>query len=163
MNWDEYFFRHVYLAASKSKDKMTKIGAVIVRDNAIISEGYNGICRGVNDNTDDGRNDRPTKYFFYEHAERNSIYHCAKHGISTLKAIIYTNGLPCSDCCRAIIQSGISKIIIHGQFPAMTHSTKWIESMQISYLMLKEANIPVESYCEKLGLETLIDGKIIKV
>jgi len=46
MNWNEYFFRHVYLAASKSKDSRTKIGAALVKSNIIISEGFNGICRG---------------------------------------------------------------------------------------------------------------------
>src|SRR5437868_115563 len=99
MDWDEYFFRHVYLASQKSKDERTKIGAVLVRSDsrAIISEGFNGICRGVDD-YNSKRSEKPIKYFFYEHAERNSIYNCARHGISTLNSICYTQGIPCADC-----------------------------------------------------------------
>ena len=59
-NWDELFLRHVYLIGSKSKDKSTQIGAVLVSDGGIISEGYNGICRRVND-TLPARNIRPDK------------------------------------------------------------------------------------------------------
>ena len=76
-NWDELFLRHVYLIGSKSKDKSTQIGAVLVSDGGIISEGYNGICRRVND-TLPARNIRPDKYNWYEHGERNSIYNAAR-------------------------------------------------------------------------------------
>ena len=47
MNWDEYFMRMVYLVASKSCDLRTKVGSVIVRDNQILTTGYNGFPRGV--------------------------------------------------------------------------------------------------------------------
>src|SRR5438045_6573381 len=104
-SWDEYFMRHVYLVASKSKDTRTKIGAVIVRDKRIISEGYNGICQGVYDHIE-SRYVKPKKYFFFEHGERNAVYGCARHGIATLGAKIYTQGIPCADCARAVIQAG---------------------------------------------------------
>lgn len=164
MDWDEYFFRHVYLASQKSKDNRTKIGAVLVRNDsrAIISEGFNGICRGVND-YDPNRLEKPTKYFFFEHAERNSVYNCARHGISTLNSICYTQGVPCADCTRGLIQAGISKIIIHKQWPNLIHSPQWVESIGFSREMLKEAGIEIEIYDKVLGLKGFLDGKEIDV
>jgi len=164
MDWNEYFFRHVYLAAQKSKDTKTKVGAILVKDNTCISEGYNGICRGVNDyNYEDGRNERPIKYFFYEHAERNCLYTCNRHGISTLGATMYIGGMPCADCARAIIQCGISKIVLHKQRPKFDHLEKWVESTKYSKIMLDEANIPIEIYDKQLGIEVFIDGKTLLV
>lgn len=185
MDWNEYFFRHVYLAASKSKDDRTKIGAVLVRPDskAIISEGFNGICRNVVDPADDlykipyswtpigeearipflKRKEKPTKYFFYEHAERNSIYNCARHGISTLNATIFTQGIPCADCSRGIIQAGISKIIVHKQWPNLTHSPAWVESINYSKEMLFEAGVEIQWYDKVLGIKGYLDGKEIEV
>ncbi len=184
MDWNEYFFRHVYLAAQKSKDDRTKIGAVLVRNDsrAIISEGFNGICRKVDDPADsldkisfgiwigekarekiNYRKEKPSKYHFYEHAERNSIYNCARHGISTLNSICYTQGIPCSDCARGLIQAGISKIIVHKQWPNLTHSTQWVESIGYSKEMLNEAGVEIEWYDKVLEIEGFLDGKIIKV
>lgn len=188
MEWNEYFFRHVYLAAQKSKDNRTKIGAVLVRadSRAIISEGFNGICRNVIDPQDDPekqdyykyigkensikrlsqfdyRKEKPTKYHFYEHAERNSIYNCARHGISTLNSVLYTQGIPCSDCARGCIQAGISKIIIHKQWPNLTHSKQWVESIGFSKEMLKESGVEIEIYDNLLGIEGFLDGQVINV
>jgi len=165
-NWDELFLRHVYLIASKSKDKMTKIGAVIVKNKAVISEGYNGFCRGVID-TFPERHERPEKYFWAEHAERNSIYHCARNGISTLGTTLYTQGLPCSDCTRAIIQSGISEIVLHEEWEHGISlgigREKWETSGQRSDLMIFESHIKIRVVSAKLGVKTMLDGKIYEV
>lgn len=170
MDWSEYFFRHVYLAAQKSKDDRTKIGAVLVRDNIIISEGFNGICRNVYDPMDKEvhesykyRYEKPTKYFYLEHAERNSIYNCSRHGISTMGSTMFTQGTPCADCCRGLIQSGITKLVIHLQWPNLIHSPAWVESIKHSSLMLKESKVKVEIYDKILGIKGYLDGKEIEV
>src|SRR4051812_7310796 len=92
---DEFFMRHAYLAATKSKDPRTKIGAVLVKDREIISQGFNGFPRKVND-LDAARWERPRKYDYVAHAEHNSVLNCARKGISSLGATCYTNGLPCN-------------------------------------------------------------------
>jgi len=76
-DWHDWFLQGVYWVASKSKDPKTKIGAILVKDRRIISTGYNGIPIGVDDKID-VRNQRPEKYKWFEHAERNSIYSAAK-------------------------------------------------------------------------------------
>ena len=78
MNWDTLFMSMVYLVAMKSKDDSTHLGAVIVsQDNEIRSFGYNGLARGINDDVVE-RQERPEKYFWFEHAERNAIYNAGR-------------------------------------------------------------------------------------
>lgn len=165
-SWDALFMRHVYLIASKSKDTKTKIGAVLVRDNAVISEGYNGICRGVSDDIIE-RFDRPEKYFWFEHAERNTIYRCARNGISTEGTTLYTQGLPCSDCTRGIIQSGIKEIVLHEEWEhgisIGLNREKWTTSGSRSDIMIYESKVKVRVFSGKLGIKTMIDGQIFEV
>ncbi len=165
MSWDELFLRHVYLIGSKSRDKSTKIGAVIVKNNRIISSGYNGLPQGVN-YWPSARNERPEKYNYYEHAERNAIYSCAKEGISTKDAYLFTNGIACSDCARAIIQSGVKEIAFHSDWQAKQHEEylgRWTESLQRSLSMFAEAEVNVRPIEKALGIKTLMNGKLIEV
>lgn len=164
-SWDELFMRHAYLIASKSKDSRTKIGAVLVRDRHVISEGYNGLPRGVCDCIPE-RMDRPEKYFWFEHAERNSIFVCARYGHATEGATMFTQGVPCADCTRAAIQAGISEIVVHKQWQDYEQKfgwEKWLESGKRSAAMLQEAGIPVRVYDGILGLKGMLDGKVIEI
>lgn len=164
-DWDEWFFRHVYLASSKSKDTKTKIGAIIIKHRNIISSGFNGIPMGVDDSIPE-RYERPLKYAVTEHGERNSIYFCARHGISTLGAVLLTNGLPCADCARAIIQSGINEVVVHKQWQEWEQKlywNKWIESAKHSKEMFDEAGIVITVFDKELGIESMLDGKIITI
>lgn len=76
------------------------------------SAGYNGFPRNVND-TIEYRHDRPLKYEFTEHAERNAIYNAARVGVPLSGCTLYLNWwpLPCADCARAVIQSGITSVV----------------------------------------------------
>jgi len=145
MNWDEYFINIAEQVKLKSKDEKTQIGVVIVgKDNEIVSTGYNSFPRGINDSVNE-RQERPEKYFWFEHAERNAIYNAARIGVSTLGTTMYmTCGLSCSDCARAIINSGISKIVLREGRGATNQ--KWQESSQRSMEMFKEAGVIVEYY-----------------
>lgn len=92
-----------------SKDKHTKHGCIAVsQDGSILSMGYNGPPRKVND--DLVPYGRPQKYFFMEHAERNCIYNAAREGIKLKDCIFFVTGIPCTDCMRAMFQVGASKI-----------------------------------------------------
>lgn len=119
MNWDQKFLRLALEIASWSKDKSTKVGAVIVGpDHEILSTGYNGMCRGANDNRPE-RHERPEKYIWMEHAERNAVFNAARIGVSLKGSTLYCNsteslytfGMSCVDCTRAIIQSGIKRLV----------------------------------------------------
>jgi dCMP deaminase len=145
MNWDEYFINIAEQVKLKSKDKRTQIGVVVVgKDNEIVSTGYNSFPRGIDDNISD-RQERPEKYFWFEHAERNAIYNAARIGVSTLGTTMYmTCGMSCSDCARAIINSGVSKIVLRKGKGAK--GNKWNESAKRSMKMFEEAGVIVEYY-----------------
>lgn len=145
MKWDEYFINIAEQVKLKSKDKRTQIGVVIVgKDNEIVSTGYNSFPRGIVDDSDE-RQERPEKYFWFEHAERNAIYNAARIGVSTLGTTMYmTCGMSCSDCARAIINSGVSKIVLRKGKGAK--GDKWNESSLRSMKMFEEAGVIVEYY-----------------
>lgn len=117
--WDVRFVKLALDIAQWSKDPDTKVGAVIVGpDNEIRSTGYNGMCRGSNDDVE-SRYVKPGKYMYFEHAEKNAIYNAARIGVSLKGCTIYcestaTNDLcatSCIECCRAIIQSGVTRVV----------------------------------------------------
>jgi dCMP deaminase len=145
MNWDEYFINIAEQVKLKSKDNNTKIGVVLVgKNNEIVSTGYNSFPRGINDDITE-RQEKPEKYFWFEHAERNCIYNAARIGVSTLDTTMYmTCGISCADCARAIISAGVKKIVLRSGKGAM--SPKWQESAERSNQMFKEAGIIVEFF-----------------
>lgn len=144
----------VYLVAMKSKDQHTKIGAVIVDDdNDIISVGYNGIPRRVNDDVK-SRSQRPEKYNWYEHAERNAIFNAARKGKSTKNCRMYTNGMCCADCGRGLVQAGIKEVIFHAPWDKRA-SEKWLKSGEFSKIMFKEAGTKVR-YLDSPIITTLV-------
>lgn len=151
MNWDEYFRGIAHQVKLKSKDIKTQIGAVIVGpQNEIVSTGYNSFPRGINDNVPE-RQERPEKYFWFEHAERNAIYNAARIGVSTLGCKIYlTCPPPCADCARAIINSGITEIICEIDGGAKGDwRQKWDENIARSIVMFTEANVKLRYYNPK--------------
>ena len=145
MNWVEYFYNIAEQVKEKSKDERTKIGAVIVgKDKEIVSTGYNSFPRGIDDWKPE-RQERPEKYFWFEHAERNAIYNAARIGVSTKGCTMYlTCGIPCADCARAIINAGISRIFVMRGGGAK--SQKWKDSAERSLEMFDEAGVNVQWY-----------------
>lgn len=142
LEWHKYFIEMAKLVATKSEDRSTKVGIVLVgEDNEVIGIGYNGFPRGVLNKEE--RHERPVKYKYTEHAERNAIYNCARQGIKTKGATAYFNWepIPCSDCCRALIQAGVKRFV--GPNIPFGGKMDWSEHLQISKEMINEANIEV--------------------
>lgn len=142
LKWHYRFMELAFLVASWSKDPTTKTGAVVVGpDREIRATGYNGLVRGVDDNIPE-RMERPTKYDFFEHAERNAVYNACLTGTPLKGCVLYATHSPCTDCARAIIQAGIkmvvtNKIIIDDNTPQGT----WRDKLNYSTQMFKEAGI----------------------
>lgn len=140
--WHYRFMELAFLISTWSKDPSTKTGAVVVGpDREIRATGYNGLVRGVEDDVPE-RLERPTKYDFFEHAERNAVYNACLTGTSLKGCTLYATHSPCTDCARAIIQAGIktvvtNKVIIDENTPQNTWRDKLIYSAQ----MFKEAGI----------------------
>ena len=113
ISWDEYFMGIAMLAARRSKDPNTQVGACIVsQDNIIISTGYNGMPKGCSDDEFPWERtgaENETKYPYVVHAELNAILNA--NGRDLRDSRIYVALFPCNECAKAIIQSGIREIV----------------------------------------------------
>ena len=114
ISWDEYFMGIALLAARRSKDPNTQVGACIVsKDNIIISTGYNGMPQGCSDDEfpweRKGENEVETKYPYVVHAELNAILNA--NGRDLRGSRIYVALFPCNECAKAIIQSGVKEVL----------------------------------------------------
>ena len=143
ISWDEYFMGVAMLAARRSKDPNTQVGACIVSpDNIILSSGYNGFPKGCSDDEYPWeREGASTKYPFVVHAELNAILN--SQGKSLKGAKIYVALFPCNECAKAIIQSGISEVIYLSDKYANTDSVlaskRMMDSAGVLYHQLKPA------------------------
>lgn len=138
--WDTRWLELADQVATWSKDRSTKVGCVIVgAANQILTQGYNGFPRGVNDDVDE-RHERPEKYLWTEHAERNAIYNAARSGIILQGATMYLPWYPCADCARAIIQAGITTLV--ATVPDKSYRG-WGPDFEVAEIMLEEAGIEV--------------------
>lgn len=146
MNWDTYFRKIAHHVKLKSKDKYTQIGAVIVgSEHEIVSTGYNSFPRGLNDDVDE-RQERPEKYYWFSHAETNSIINAARIGVSTKGTTMYMScGVPCTDCARNIINAGITEIVCEGNGDGAKGS-HWDEHAKRSLIMFEEAGVGVRFF-----------------
>lgn len=137
-------------ARGRSKDRSTKVGAVVLDDdfNLRIS-GYNGFPRGVNDDIDE-RHARPIKYDFSAHSEENCISQAARVGVSLKDCtILLTSLFPCTGCSRMIIQSGIKRVIAPVKKDAGNGADTrmdWSEKEKLALEMLAEAGVEVWYY-----------------
>jgi dCMP deaminase len=139
--WHNRWMEMVKVISSYSEDNSTKVGCVIVsKQNDLLSIGWNGLCRGIQN--EEYKNERPIKYKFFEHAERNAIYNSSRNGISLKGSTLYVSYWPCCDCTRAIIQSGIDVIVINKDYDE-GFKQRWKDDIEISKNMLNECNIEI--------------------
>ena len=146
MNWQEYFLNIAEAVKLKSKDQRTQIGAVIVgEDKEIVSTGFNSFPRGINDDVEE-RQQRPEKYYWFEHAERNALYNAARIGVSTKGTTMYlTCGSPCTDCAKGIISSGVRTIYCKTE-DTTKNREHWDEHAKRSLVMFEEAGVEIFYY-----------------
>ena len=106
LSWDEYFKEIVTATKNRSPCERLQVGCLLVKDNRIISQGYNGFLPGcphesiIRDNHE----------MATVHAEQNAIADCAKRGVSCNESIAYITHYPCIHCCRLLLASGIKEI-----------------------------------------------------
>lgn len=136
----KYFQLAQYQAQLFSKDPNRKVAAILLaRDSfQILSTGFNGICRSLKET--DARWSRPLKYKWVAHAEMNAIANAARSGIKIENSICVVTLFPCVDCCKMLIQSGITTIItVRPDFK----DERWGEDFRLSLEMLTEAGIQI--------------------
>ena len=106
ISWQEYFAEIVLVTSKRSSCNRLKVGCLLVKDNRILSQGYNGFLPGcphksiVRDNHEQAT----------IHAEQNTISDCAKRGVSCVDSIAYITHYPCINCCKLLLASGIKAI-----------------------------------------------------
>ena len=107
LDWDEYFMSIALLASCRSPCERLNVGSVIVKNNRLISMGYNGYIPGaphisrVQDNHEQS----------IIHSEVNALSDCAKRGVSLEGAKIYVTHYPCPNCFKSIAACGIKEVI----------------------------------------------------
>jgi dCMP deaminase len=147
ISWDVYFMGIAHLSALRSKDPNTQVGAVIVDDeHKVVSIGYNGFPRGISDDDFPWEKEGSmlnTKYPYVVHAELNAILNAPR---SLKNTSIYVSLFPCHECAKAIIQSGIKKVIYESDKYADT------DSVLASKRMLLEAGVQLTHSQEEVEL-----------
>jgi dCMP deaminase len=139
-DWDSRFMLLAQHVAEWSKDRSSKVGAVIVGpDNEVRAIGYNGFPMKVDEDIP-ARHERPEKYLWMEHAERNAIYFSARVGTPLAGCRMYVSWFPCMDCARAIVQAGITALI--AREPDLS-DPQWGDEFQRSLQLLNETGVTV--------------------
>lgn len=138
-----------------SKDESTKVAAMIIgrQGHEIRSSGYNGMPRGCDDEAPQ-RRQRPEKYLWYEHAERNAIYNAARVGTRLEGSLLLVTMYPCMDCARAIVQSGIEEVVTLP--PSEDFASRWGSHIEKTQELLNECGVPIR----ELVLEDIIEGAL---
>lgn len=144
ISWDEYFMGIAQLSAFRSKDRRTKVGACIVNANKrIIGIGYNGFPNGCDDTqfpweTEGDFLDQ--KYAYVVHAELNAILNASGR---VEGCTLYASLFPCNECCKAIIQAGIVRVVF------LSNKYKDANTTVAGRRMLDAAGVMYEEYSGK--------------
>ncbi len=152
IGWDEYFMGIAMFSAQRSKDNNTQVGACIVNgEHKIVAVGYNGMPIGCNDDDmpweREGETSLDTKYPFVCHAELNAILN--RNSADLKGCTLYVTLFPCNECAKAIIQSGIKKVVYKSNKYADTESTK------ASSLLFRKCGVECEEYAPTAKTITL--------
>ncbi len=143
LSWDEYFMGIASLSSLRSKDPSTQVGACIVdNNNKVVSIGYNGMPRGVDDNKIPWGHGEglDSKYLYVCHAEFNAILN-TRNGSALSGCKIYVTLFPCNECAKAIVQVGIKEVIYlddkYHDSTETTASRKILDMAGVSYKQYK--------------------------
>ena len=133
LSWDEYFSEISEVTAKRSSCDRLKVGCVLVKDNRIISQGYNGFLPGcVHKSIVRDGHEQATV-----HAEQNAIADCAKRGVSCNEATAYITHYPCIICTRLLLASGIKCIKYINDYKNDSLVTVFTNQLQIPIIKLR--------------------------
>lgn len=138
--WDRWYLGLAEYVSTASKDPSTKVGAVIVDpDRRVVSVGYNGLPRGVED-TEERLHNRDIKYKMVVHAERNALMFS---NLASLKgcAIYVWPMMPCAACASMIIQKGITTVVA-----TQNDNPRWQHDFELSKQLFTEASVLLRLY-----------------
>jgi dCMP deaminase len=129
--WDDYFISMCDVVAMRSKDPSTQHGAVLVDEHKrVISTGYNGGCRRIDDSSIDWS--RPSKYPYIIHAEENALWTAERKNLEG--CTLYITGTPCSKCMLRIAHSGVSTVVFGTKSSNCVDDADWSITKNIAFL-----------------------------
>ena len=148
LSWDEYFMGIALLSSMRSKDPSTQVGACIVNDDKrIMSMGYNGMPRCCSDDDYPWERDSDplnSKYLYVCHAEFNAILNCERY---VKGCTVYTTLIPCNECAKAIIQSGIKEVVYmadkYADSDSVVAAKRMFDTAGVKYRLYESTNKPV--------------------
>ena len=147
-SWEEYFADLIKLTAKRSACQRLKVGCMLVRDNRIISQGYNGFIGGcLHKSIIRNGHEMATV-----HAEQNAIVDCAKRGVSCDGATAYITHFPCLNCAKLLISAGIENIYYIDDY----------NNDEVVYTILKERNCFLKKIIPKNDFEDKQDPLLLK-
>ncbi|HUK11785.1 MAG TPA: dCMP deaminase family protein [Thermoanaerobaculaceae bacterium] len=115
VSWDRYFMNLAREAGTRSTCPRKHVGAVIVRERALLATGYNGSLRGLPHCTEIGCLMENGHCVRTVHAEANAILQAARHGVRIENADVYVTASPCWNCFKLIANAGLSRVV-YGEF-----------------------------------------------
>jgi dCMP deaminase len=160
---DRVYLTEAYkYARDKSQDPVTQVGCVLVSPSeGVVTYATNTFTHGINPVP--SMFERPEKYEYFEHAERNAIYRCALKGFSTAGLYMYCPWWCCAECARGIVQSGISKFVGHHLMYELA-TNRWKESIDRGLELMTAAGIDVVNWdgrIERKDIKVVFDGETI--
>ena len=156
-NWDNYFMDIADLVKTRATCMRRQVGAIIVKDNRILTTGYNGAPSGITEcirlkkckrqelNIPSGQRHEICKGV---HAEQNAIIQAAYSGVSVKGSTMYVTDMPCNICAKMIINSGISKVIYKSDYPDK-ESLSLLKEGGVRIVSLENAIREIVSYINK--------------
>ena len=143
ISWNQYFMEIAYLTSKRSTCIRRQHGSVIVKDNRILTTGYNGSASGFKHCTETGcireKLNIPSGERYEScnslHSENNAIISAAYSGIQIKDSVLYCTGFPCVMCARAIVNAGITTVYYGGVSPAIYPESKEVlDTCEIEYI-----------------------------
>ena len=153
LNWQN-LLKIAYTKAQESTNPSTWNGAILIDDKGnVVLSAVNSFPERVAETQE--RQNKPLRYKFSVHAERNVIYQAARLGIKTEGLTMICPWAACTDCAQGIIQAGIKRLVVHKQ--ALDRSIHWKEDIEFASIMLREAGVEIIVFDGKIGV-----GKILR-
>lgn len=137
-DWHKFFMNMAKIWATRSKDISTRVGCVICQDKLQVSQGYNGLPKGIPD-TPEILENRELKLKLTKHAEANAIRYARKEDL--VNATLYVTAPPCTQCAGDIIQSDIA--VVRYLKPTDDFESRYADDIKLSLETLRKANITV--------------------
>ena len=139
--WDRYFMDIAHVVATRSNCSRRQVAAVIVKDQRIISTGYNGTPRGVKNCFDGGcprcsgkvKSGTHLDECLCTHAEQNAICQAAYYGVAIAGSTIYITISPCLTCAKLIINAGIKEVVYGGDYAFLDTVKKMFKAAGVKH------------------------------